>query len=63
MSEPVTYTLKEGDREVEAIRHIISLLDVLRPAERTRIIEYVRMRCLYPDYDERDQFAKMQVVK
>jgi hypothetical protein len=36
---------------------------VLRPAERTRIIEYVRMRCLYPDYDERDQFAKMQVVK
>jgi hypothetical protein len=34
MSEPVTYTLKEGDREVEAIRHIISLLDVLRPAER-----------------------------
>lgn len=44
MHEPVTITLPEGDREVEAIRYAVGLFQALSVEERARVVRYLSNR-------------------
>ena len=41
---PVTITLRDGDPELQAISHMISIVEFFQPEQRRRMIDYLCAR-------------------